>query len=213
MKKHSLILLLLLFGSSVLFAQVEKGKIFLAGYSNLGLDIGVNKNKSGGVTSNNYNYSEFFINPEVGYFVFDNLMVGGFLDLYYESDKYESGQRNKYTNFTIGPDVRYYILKLGKLMPYGEVRLGVGGSNDKVKYYADDSYTTNKSTFLTARVGVGGTYFFTDNLGLDAFAGYDYDGWTTKTDNEDSRSASSTKNTNFYSSLEMNLGFVFTFGK
>jgi hypothetical protein len=212
MKKHSLILILLLMSSGILFAQVEKGNLFLAGYSNLGLDIGKNKNKSGGVTADNYSYSEFFINPEAGYFILDNLMVGGFLDFYYDSDKYASDRQDKYSKIIIGPNVRYYILKFGKLMPYGEVRLGVGTENSKYRYSSSDSYNSTKSTYVTARVGAGGTYFFTDNLGLDAFAGYDYDAWTTKNDDAVD-SPTSTKNTNFYSSLEMNLGLVFTIGK
>lgn len=212
MRKFSTILLILLFSSSCLFAQFEKGKYFIAGYSNLGIDIGKNKQKFDGTTTENYKYSEFFLTPEAGYFVADNLMVGLFMDFDFEHYSYDDGDsKENYTTFIIGPDVRYYFLKLDKFNPYAAVRFGVGVNKYKAKY-SSGSDDESKRNFFTTRIGAGGTYFINDQLGLDLFAGYDYDKWTTKVDEEDyKKSTLSEKASDIFSSVEVNLGLVFVF--
>jgi hypothetical protein len=210
MKKNTFLVMILLIISSTGFSQLSQGNCFLAGYSNLGLDIGTNKNKSGGSSTGDYNYAEFFITPEAGYFIADNFMVGGFLDL----DLYHSSgtSEDKYSKFIIGPNARYYFMQINKFNLYGELRLGVGTSKEKYSY-GGGTETTIKKTYYTARLGPGCTYFLTDNLGLDLFAGYDYDLWSQVNDDSGAgRSASSnTKTQDIWSSLEVNVGFVFVF--
>jgi len=212
MRKISTIFLILLFSSSCLFAQFEKGKYFIAGYSNLGIDIGKNKEKYNGTTTENYKYSQFFINPEAGYFVADNLMVGLFMDFDFEHYSYDDGDsKENYSKFIIGPDVRYYFLKLDKFNPYAAARFGFGVDKYKAKY-SSGSDDESKRTYFTTRVGAGATYFVIDQLGLDLFAGYDYDKWTTKvTDTGSKKSTLSEKSSDIFGSVEVNLGLVFVF--
>lgn len=212
MKKRFIILLLLLFGSSILFAQVEKGKWFVAGYSNLGLDIGKNKSKTGGTTTENYKYSDFYFSPEAGYFVIDQLVTGLFLDFERYTEKYDDGDKDFDTKIIIGPFIRYYIMEYKKLWPYAEGRVGFGSEKYTNSYNSDYK---PKWTYFTTKLGAGATYFVTNHVGIDLFLGYDYDVWNDKTDypsgSKQVNSEGEGKDT--YGSFEMNIGVVVTIGK
>jgi outer membrane protein len=203
MKKRFIVLLLLLFGSSLVFAQVEKGKWFIVGYSNLGLDTGKNKSKSGTTTIEDNKYSNFNLTPEVGYFVMDKLVTGLYIDFYRDTEKYENGDKDFNTNFILGPFVRYYILEYKGLWPYAEGRVGFGSEKYTNSYNSDYEV---KYSYFTTKLGAGATYFVTKHVGFDLFMGYDYDVWTDKTD-------SSNETTEKYGSFEMNIGIVVTIGK
>jgi hypothetical protein len=215
MKKSTLLAILMLFFCSSMFAQFEAGNCFISGYSNLGLDIGKNKSKSGGTTSDNYSYAEFYVNAQAGKFLADNLMAGAFLDIDLDHTKSASNDNtDNYISFVIGPVARYYFLQDCKLNPYGALRVGFGISHDK----STNGESTNKysETYLTFNPAVGSTYFLTEKLGLDFMVGYDYDNWTRKTNNDGSGSKSSNssdKYSSIWSSMEANLGLVFIFGK
>lgn len=211
MKKRFVILLLMLFGSSTLFAQVEKGKWFVAGYSNFGLDIGTNKYKSGGTTTENYKYSSFSFLPEAGYFVMDKLVTGLFIDFDRYTHKYDNGDKGFDTKIIIGPFVRYYIMEYKKLWPYAEGRVGFG--SEKWTNNNDSDYE-EKWSYFTTKLGAGATYFVTNHVGIDLFMGYDYDVWTDKSDysNASKQASSESGDKDKYGSFEMNIGVVVTIG-
>jgi hypothetical protein len=212
MKKKFIVLLLLLFGSSMLFAQVEKGNCFLAGYSNFGLDIGKSKYKYDGTTTENYKYSDFNFAPEAGYFVIEKLVTGLFLDFNRYAEKDDDGDKDFDTKIIFGPFVRYYIMEYKKLWPYAEVRVGFGSEKYTNNY---DSDYKEKWSYFTTRLGAGATYFVTKRVGIDLFMGYDYDVWTDKTDsNNDSKQMNSeSEDKEKYGSFELNFGVVVTMGK
>jgi len=212
MKKRFIVLLLLLFSSSILFAQVEKGKWFVAGYSNLGLDAGKNKSKSDGTTTENYKYSDFTFAPEVGFFVIDKLVTGLFIDFERYTEKYDDGDKDFDTKIILGPFVRYYIMEYKKLWPYAEGRVGFGSEKYTNNYNSDYK---PKWTYFTTKLGAGATYFVTSHFGVDLFMGYDLDVWTDKSDNDGgSRQMNSTSgNKQKYGSFELNIGIVATIGK
>lgn len=211
MKKKFIVLLILLFGSSVLFAQVEKGNCFMAGYSNFGLDIGKNKSKYDGSTDENFKYSDFTFKPEAGYFVIDKLVAGLFLDFDRYVVKYDDGDKEFDTKFIIGPFFRYYIMDYKGFWPYAEARVGLGSEKYTNNY---ESAYEEKYSYFSTRLGAGATYFITKHFGLDLFMGYDYDVWSYKEDNSSSRQMSSDdESKDKYSSFEMNIGAVVTFGK
>ena len=207
MKKQFSILFVLLFSSSFLLAQVEKGKCYVAGYSNFGLDVGKYKVKSGGTTSDVYKYTDFTFKPEAGYFLIDKLAAGVFIDLYLSKEKHTVGDDYKDNKIIIGPFVRYYILNINGLMPYAEGRVGFG--SEKYGY----SSNINKSTYFTTKIGAGATYFIGDNVGIDLFLGYDHDVWTYKNNSSADQSNASSDTKDMYGSFEMNIGIVATFGK
>jgi outer membrane protein len=212
MKKRCIVLLLLLYGSSISFAQVEKGKWFVAGYSNFGLDIGKSKYKYDGTTSENYKYSDFYFSPEAGYFVIDKLATGLFLDFERYTETYDDGDKDFDTKIILGPFIRYYIMEYKKLWPYAEGRVGFGSEKYTNNYETDYE---QKYSYFTTKLGAGATYFVTPHVGIDAFMGYDYDVWTDKTDyssgSKQVNAEGEAKDT--YGSFEMNIGVVVTIGK
>ncbi len=209
MKKQCIILLFLLFSSSILVAQVEKGKWLLAVYSNLGLDIGKEKwGSSGNGQVSEYKYTEFNFTPEAAYFVMNKLSVGLFMDYqYYKDISADDNDTWKNTSFTVGPFVRYYILEYKKIWPYASAGLGFGSGKK-----GWDGSNEQKNTISTYRFGGGATYFLNDNVGLDLFVGYDY--YAFKYKSEDARkSMNSTDSQDINSGLKMKIGVVVTVGK
>ena len=214
MKKISFLLLVMLIGGIMSsFAQVEKGKWFVAATGNCNFDIGKSKVKHGGTTNENSKYFNFNFNPMVGYFVIDKLPVGLYFDVNSSTTK-DPDNSDKYneTQFIVGPFARYYITDFKKLFPYVEARVGLGSS--KSRYNDNDP---DKESYFSTRIGAGGTYFFAKNVGLDLFVGYNYDAWTDKSSNSSAarapaiESSGETKYT--YGSVEINIGVVVTFGK
>jgi len=194
------------------FAQVEKGKWFVAATGNCNFDIGKSKVKYGGTTNENSKYFNFNFNPMVGYFVINKLPVGLYFDVKSGTSKDpDNSDKYKETQFIVGPFARYYITDFKKLFPYVEARVGLGSS--KSKYNDNDA---DKESYFSTRIGAGGTYFFAKNVGLDLFVGYNYDAWTDKSPNSAARapaieSSEETKYT--YGSVKINIGVVVTFGK
>ena len=214
MKKISFLLLVMLIGSIMSsFAQVEKGKWFVAATGNCNFDIGKSKVKYGGTTNENSKYFNFNFNPMVGYFVVNKLPVGLYFDVQSSTSK-DPDNSDKYseTQFIVGPFARYYITDLKKLFPYVEARVGLGSS--KSKYNDNDP---EKESYFSTRIGAGGTYFFAKNVGLDLFVGYNYDAWTDKSSNNSAARAAqieSSQETKYtYGSVKINIGVVVTFGK
>lgn len=101
------------------------------------------------------------LSPKAGYFIADNLVVGGLVGLNIYKAK---GSSNTQTDWTVGGFGRYYIgkdhlnlLKNGRF--FGEGSVGFGGRNSSV------GSSTNG---VDLGVGAGYAYFITRNVSLDA---------------------------------------------
>jgi len=95
--------------------------------------------------------------PKLGYFIQDNIAIGGQVGLHYETTK-DAGNSFRYE---VGAFGRYYfspaevspLLKHGRF--FGEANLGIGGDN-------------SAAVGLSFGVGPGYSYFITPNVGLEA---------------------------------------------
>jgi len=208
MKKRYTLLMFLFLCSSMLFAQVEKGKWAVGCNSNLGLDIGKTKyESSGGGPTSEYKYTEFNFTPYAGYFLIDQLAAGLFMDYEYYKDVDQSDDDYwKNTSFVIGPFVRYYIIEYKKLWPF--VSAGIGFGSNKTSYTGISS--DEKSKYMTYRFGAGATYFLNDNVGLDLFLGYNN---STTTYDEEDKSMNSSDSKDIDSGFKMSIGLIVSFGK
>lgn len=201
--------MLMLLCSSMLFSQVGKGKYYIAGNVNMGLDIGKTKFESINGVKSEYKYSEFNLSPEAGYFVIDKLAVGVFFDYeYYKNTDQEDQDEFKSSSFIIGPFAKYYIIEFNKLWSY--VGAGIGFGSGKTVFNDSDP---EKYKMLGYRLGGGATYFLNDNVGFDLFLGYNAD--VTKNENSDAVKSINASDTNddIYSAFKMSIGVVVTFGK
>ncbi len=198
--KKILLLLCMLLTYSLTYAQIEKGKWFAAGYSSLSLDVGKEKWKSEGTTSDLEKYTRLNFDPMIGYFVMDKMPVGLYIESYFNKDvDTDDNDTFRESEIEIGPFVRYYIKKFDKFIPYAEARAGIGS-------YKEDWYgNVYKESILAYRIGAGLSYFFTQNIAFDAFIGYDNDRYKSDDDGEEYEYS--------YPSVDINLGLVVTFGK
>ncbi|MFT4204705.1 MAG: hypothetical protein QM610_12440 [Chitinophagaceae bacterium] len=136
-------------------AQIEKGNTMWGG-SLTSFNIGLKKGEGW----------DFGVTPKAGYFVKDNLAVGGYVNLGFS--KAGSGQSTKST-YGVGAFTRYYaqpdqvnnLLKHGRF--FGEVSAGFGGQSQK------GQPTTNGFQF---GFGPGYSYFVTKNVGLEGLIKY-----------------------------------------
>jgi len=138
-------------------AQIQQGNL-MVGANLANLDIGLQNGAS----------VEFNLTPRLGYFVKDNIALGGLVKLGVDYAK----NRGTTVEYGIGAfgryylgDKRYEILKHTRF--FGEANAGFGGTNTKVS--GSDAITTNGLDF---GFGPGVTYFITPNIGLEALAKY-----------------------------------------
>ena len=195
---------------SFTFAQVEKGNWLFGGSSNLEFNSDKEKIKTDNDTHETGTYRDFDFRPQVGYFVIDKLPVGIFMDVSLDKSKStDYDYETSYNDFVFGPFVRYYIVDLDGFMPFAEASVGLGGGKQKSTYGSSEN--EEKYSVFSYKFGVGGTYFVTDNVGLDLFIGY---GMKSQkyTDQEEAARAEGDI-TYMRSGLDFNLGFVISIGK
>ncbi|GET46610.1 hypothetical protein [Capnocytophaga felis] len=127
-------------------AQIQKGNWMVGGQvANMKFTNGLN----------------IHLTPQAGYFVADNFVVGGLVDLNVFKVK---GSSDTQTNWNVGGFGRYYVgkdhlnlLKNGRF--FGEGSFGFGGNN------SSSGSTTNG---VDLGIGAGYAYFITRNVSLDA---------------------------------------------
>lgn len=164
MKKISTFLLagFLLAGVQKADAQIQKGNLMVgANLADLGLRL----------QSGNTRIS-FNISPKLGYFIQDNIVVGGEVQLGLDHRSVSSISTNE-INYKVGAFGRYYIsdprtilLKHSRFFIEGNT--GLTGTNSKTE--GAPSVTTNG---IGIGIGPGVTYFITPNVGLEALLKYD----------------------------------------
>lgn len=145
------------FAGTTANAQIQKGNL-MVGANLANLDLGLQKGAS----------INFNLRPRLGYFIQDNVALGGLVNLGVDYAK----NRGTSVSYSIGAFGRYYlggkdyeILKHTRF--FGEANVGIGGANTKVA--GSDAITTNGFDF---GVGPGIAYFLTPNVGLEALAKY-----------------------------------------
>jgi|GEM_PF-3110176 len=170
-------------------AQFPKGSIFIATttdltgglYNNLltgtgnsfGWSFISSYSKSGSSTSDKIKERAFNLAPRVGYMIIDNLVGGLHVSLWCYSSK-DTDYTDKYSSFTIGPFVRYYIIatELGNftIMPFAEAKIIFGNLVEK---YSSTSYDEKYTNGLTIwGIDGGASAIITDHISLDLIVGY-----------------------------------------
>ncbi len=159
--KTILLLSLLLALTTTAFTQVSKGQ-FLIG-SSINFESIKNENSSYG----NYESTNYYISPNIGYFIINKIATGLRVDFKSYNNKSESLETHQ-TNTSISPFLRYYFLPVQK----------------KVNAFIDVSYIHNKSKwssnsnagyFVKAKgyYFYGGTaIFLTNQIALEFTFGY-----------------------------------------
>jgi len=165
MKKTLLTLFVVTLISCGAYAQYGQGRMLVGG----GLDFSTMKNKSkvGGTTRENYTTTSFSLVPRFGYFVIDNLAVGGALNVNTTTKKYEGSDDKETDNeLTLSPFVRYYLPQ----NIFFEGNFGFGTGKNK----SEDGAVSVETKYNVTRwaLGVGYAAFINDNVAIEPMISY-----------------------------------------
>lgn len=174
MKKIVLIFIGLISISMSCMAQTEKGKILLGG------DVYFKTRKVANTPGRN---SDFGINPMVGFFVTDNLVIGaglGYKHISYPQnnviDEVESYTQRKAYILKVNPFGRYYVGITPQLKFFGQLEAAVNWRNIK----ASDADAARgkedfKSNLYTAALSPGFALFPSKKIGIElSFSGFQF---------------------------------------
>lgn len=172
MRKLFLFSAIVLLGTSLASAQIQKGNLMIG--SDLGNSL-INKGSSG-LFGFNFGLNEgagfsVGISPKVGYFVKDNILLGGIVNLGFTKSPETNGIATKSTTYGVQALSRYYLSPgekgVDNLLQHGrfflEASAGFAGINIK------DGPTTNGFIF---GVGPGYSYFLNKHIALEGLLKY-----------------------------------------
>lgn len=127
------------------------------------------------------------VNPNVAWFVQDNLAIGGGVSISFYNSKSNSSNtsstttsESKYTqpSFYIGPLARYYFGGSEKGMPFAQVNVqyGISGgkSTSKTSTGSSSETTTKPKGDWNAGATFGYEHFVTPNVGIFGSIGFNY---------------------------------------
>lgn len=171
--KKTFVLAVFALAATGAFAQFNQGRILAGGA--VSFNTGSSKSKTPNSTNTLGNATTFFISPDGGYFIMDNLAVGAALTLGVSNSKGEGTNAMTVTSTTasIVPFVRYY-LDQGLFF-----QAQAGGGSRKVKTKQGNQTNDSKEGIFNWGLGVGYAYFLNDFVAIEPLVAY-----TMNTDND-----------------------------
>ncbi len=171
--KKIVILLVVCCMTSGAYAQFEKGNKLVGG--SLGADFTTDKTKVDNTTYTNGRNVNFSFDPQVAYFVINNLAVGGALGFSTESYKEDDSDYKSVDNeITIQPLVRYYLSQ----GIFFQGNFIVGSAKSKVTDNGDTDET--KYNVSGWSLSAGYAYFLNDHVAIEPQLGYAGKGYKNK---------------------------------
>jgi len=160
MKKSTLLFLLLSFTATA-FTQINKGQ-FLAGGN-----INFESIKYESSVNASYESTNFFISPDIGYFIINKMAGGLRIDFRSYNNKSENLDVHQVTT-SISPFLRYYFLPLQKKV---NAFIDISYIHDKMKWHSDSNPGYIEKTKGYYFFG-GPSIFLTDQIALEFTVGY-----------------------------------------
>jgi outer membrane protein len=150
---------------SASYAQFNQGRMLVGG--SLGFHGETYKTKNNNTTTTTQKNVSFSLTPQFGYFIIDNLAIGGGIDLSSTSAKTPNNNyKDVTTSFQFQPFVRYYL----PVKVFFQGTVGVGTTKDKV--INNNTTTVAKSGITSLSLGVGYAWFLNDHVAIEPFVGY-----------------------------------------
>lgn len=173
------------------FSQTKKGdKMVGVGFGSISYtnsDSKTTYSNTPTVYNSDGNSFSISVNPNVAWFVKDNLAIGGGISVSFYSSKSNSSNTGSTTtteskstqpSIYIGPLARYYFGGSPKGMPFAQlnVQYGIygGKSESKTSTGASSETTTKPKGDWNAGLSFGYEHFVTPNVGLYASIGFNY---------------------------------------
>jgi len=212
------------------YSQTQKGYWMLgtsfgsAGFSS----TNSNSSYSNSATEYNSDGKSFgvSVNPSGLYFIKDNLAVGAAVGMSFSTSKGDysntgsanvSKTKSHYTNFSFGPQIRYYFGTPGsKGQPWVETSAGIstnpGKSENTNTMIASGYENDSRSNNWNAGANLGYSHFINSSIGLQYFIGYRHYHYSSNTDVKPNPGAaysyettSNTNNINFGVGLQIHI--------
>lgn len=135
----------------------SKGSMFVSGA------VTLSSSKTGDFKTNS-----FEIAPKVGYFVTENVAIGGMLG--YTSDKVDFGDTATNTGLGLGAFGRYYFTPASKFSLFAELGLNYTSFDNEFGVDTDGSLFPSefKSKEIGLGLGAGMNYFVSSNFSIEA---------------------------------------------
>lgn len=230
--KKTIILSMILAGTSFLSAQTSKGSMMLGG------SLGFNSRNSETTITNSgvsavtveRKYSGFNFSPTFGYFVADKLAVGLILDFSSSNNTYTYplavGNNTKEENFVnkgtqFGIFARKYMMTNETFGFYGQISFLTGSTKNEytdTRANGNSTIDLDKGPKTNVDLGFGIAYFPSKNIGLHAgFGGLGWNSSKVKSTNSTSPNSDKTeKDSGFNFNLNtanISFGFAYFFGR
>jgi hypothetical protein len=176
-----LVITIISFGA---FAQFEQGNMLVGGA--VGAKFNTEKTKFEGTTDTDGKFTEFTLSPQFGYFVINNLAVGGGLDLTLQSYKPDGlDGKSTATLLLFSPFARYYFRP--GIFLQSKFHLG------SRKYKNDIGQNTNESKNGVSGWSLGAGYaaFLNDNVAIEPMLGFESLSYKDKDSNQNVKDISS----------------------
>jgi len=180
--RKSLLILAMMLCVNLIYAQTEKGTLYVSGSTMLNLSFNSWEVENGEKIERDITNISFI--PSIGVFIVDDLVVG--LDLIYAhtKDDWKNEVELKETTFAIMPMAKYYIPMDNGIRPF--VHAGIGWKKWKIDGDGDgDEGEDIDADGILFGGGVGIAYFVKDNISLDLGVNYIYSKITDKVDGVD----------------------------
>ncbi|MFA8450263.1 MAG: outer membrane protein [Bacteroidales bacterium] len=200
--------LVVIFISKTSFSQTERDN-FQIGFG-LGVeltDFRTNKDYYGDKLLLDQVYSGG-IQPNFGYFVFDNLLVGAEIPISFTYAKNKPQTEIYKSRYSFFPYIKYYIGQ-ASVKPYGQIGIGLGRFNTKIKEkYTDEE--NEKGSFFGANFSVGAGFFLSDSFSMDLGLKFNHTTEKLISVNQENRTINADKKINNFVPM-VSLGFYFAF--
>lgn len=211
--------------ASAAISQTEKGRLTLG---NALVSGGVSKNISesgspGYPTSRTeYRTVSLSINPNVGKFIMDNLLVGVGLQASFNNGKLlkeTSTVRQSNTHqsdYAIGPFAQYFFTENTSGKPFIQLytRIGIGKANSEVAFInASKMESTTTNTSFGSTVNAGYAIFLNRSFMISFFGGYSYTQYKNDNSSADSSGSYGSNGTNTNSGFSFGVSINTSFSK
>lgn len=163
--KKILIISIVLVAFNGAIAQFNKGRTIVGG--SVSFTSFTEKSNTGGVTGTPGTTTDFSFSPSVGYFVINNLAVGGGITWASEKFTPDTGKSSSASAFLFSPFVRYYV---GPGF-FAQGTFGFGSS--KADYNLSSTSTITVKGSITAwSLGMGYAIFLNDHIAIEPLVAY-----------------------------------------
>ncbi len=167
--------LILLLSFAPAFAQLEQGRWMVGGGLG-GANIAINEQQplwnGQNFTPRYFSQAGINIGTNLGYFVTNNLVVGGNFGTGVSASSSDSFFRNASVNWNIGagPFIRYYAIPLSSAAAlFGGAYLGYSVSLSSFPPYTQPFVLQQ----LNPNLNIGGTWFITKNVAVEGYVAYE----------------------------------------